>query len=394
MTRYRRAGLIFAGRSSTPEFGILPTTEPALFGPTRNPWDLERTAGGSSGGSGAAVAAGISPIGHGGDGGGSLRIPASCCGLFGFKPTRGRTPAGPDASENWAGFAIEHALTRSVRDSAALLDVSAGEGETPFYYAPPKTGSYLEEVQRDPKPLRIAFTAKALLTGVVHKDCVKATYETADLCEKLGHHVEEASPEFDSEDFGLQFFKLVASEVSSLRAQGERVLGRLPKHGDLETTTWMLVLLGEHFSAAEAAAARRQLQVETRKILGFFQNYDVLLTPTLGKPPPRLGALVPQGLEALGQKAIVALKARVALNIPGAVRSAVSRVYEFIPFTPIANVTGQPAMSLPLHWNEAGLPIGTMFTGRFGDEATLFRLAGQLERERPWFDKRPPGFGA
>jgi amidase len=147
-------------------------------------------------------------------------------------------------------------------------------------------------------------------------------------------------------------------------------------------------------SNARTPGAAAHSRISVSKILGFFQNYDVLLTPTLGKPPPRLGALVPQGLEALGQKAIVALKARVALNIPGAVRSAVSRVYEFIPFTPIANVTGQPAMSLPLHWNEAGLPIGTMFTGRFGDEATLFRLAGQLERERPWFDKRPPGFGA
>ncbi len=387
--RYKAAGLNIVGKTSTPEFGIMPITEPVLFGPCRNPWDLTRTAGGSSGGAAAAVAAGVVPIAHGGDGGGSIRIPASCCGIFGLKPTRGRNPAGPDASEHWLGMAIEHVLTRTVRDSAALLDVTSGPEPTSPYWAPPPKRPFLDEVSTPPGRLRIAFTDRPHLPGTVHADCRAALQDAVKLCVELGHEVEEATPTIDAEPFAQAFFTIVCGSIAAGIELAERELGRRPARDELEMATWLAGLLGAQLSAGSAIAAMQVLQGYARQVHSFFEHYDLLLTPTLGCPPLRIGELEPRGAEALAHRTIANLKLGSILRLKRVMRAAVNRVFAFVPFTPVANVTGQPSMSVPLYWNAAGLPIGSMFTARFGDEATLFRLAGQLEEARPWIKRRP-----
>lgn len=390
VNRYRAAGLIIAGKTNTPEFGIMPVTEPELFGPCHNPWDLNRTPGGSSGGSAAAVAAGIVPLAHGGDGGGSLRIPASCCGLFGLKPTRGRNPCGPDASEHWLGFAVEHVLTRSVRDSAAVLDASAGPEPTSPYWAPPNARPFSAEVGAPPGQLRIALSTTPHLPGRVHPDCVAAAHDAARLCEELGHVVVEARPNIDGEQFAFHFFIIVCASIAGGIRATEQLLGKTATAADLELSTWLAGLLGRQFQAGDTIAALAALQAASREILRFHEDYDVLLTPVLGAPPLPIGALRPKGAELLAHQTIARFKLGRALKFRRIVEATVSRVFEFVPFSPIANVTGQPSMSVPLYWNADGLPIGTMFTARFGDEATLFRLAAQLEAARPWRDRWPP----
>lgn len=386
--RYKAAGLVILGKTNTPEMGILPTTEPELRGPTRNPWDLARTPGGSSGGSAAAVAARMTPMAHGNDGGGSLRIPASCCGVFGLKPTRGRNPLGPDLGEVWHGLAAEHALTVSVRDSAALLDATAGPDPGAPYAAPPCERPYLQEVGREPERLRIAFTTRSLFGRAVHADCAAATSDAARLCERLGHDVEEGEPPLDGEALGKAFLVLLAAETAAEIAQAGFLLGRRPAPSGFEAGTWFLGQVGRVFTAAELATAVRQLHHAGRAIAGWFERHHLLLTPTVASPPPMLGALGPRSSD------LVALAVLRGLPLGFALKKALDRLagdaFEFAAFTEIANITGQPAMSVPLHWNAQGLPIGVQFVGRFGDEATLFRLAGQLERERPWASRRPP----
>jgi len=388
--RYKSAGLIIVAKTNLSEFGIMPVTEPDLFGPCRNPWDLRRTPGGSSGGAAASVAAGIVPVAHGGDGGGSIRIPASCCGLFGLKPTRGRNPSGPDASEHWMGFAAEHVLTRSVRDSAAMLDVSAGPEPTSPYWAPPPARPFLEEVGAPPGKLRIAFTNKPHLPGRVHPDCVAATLDAARLCESLGHHVEEAGPEISGEEFAFHFFMLVCASVAGGLQEAEQMFQRAVGPSDVELPTWLSGLLGKQFQAGETIVSINALQAAARKVLSFYDKYDVLLTPVLGAPPLMLGELRPRGAELIAQQTIARFKLGRALKFRRIVEATVSRVFEFVPFSPVANATGQPSVSIPLYWNQQDLPIGSMFTGRLGDEATLLRLAAQLETARPWAQRRPP----
>lgn len=387
--RYRAAGFNIVGKTSTPEFGILPVTEPVLFGPCKNPWDLSRTPGGSSGGAAAMVAAGVVPAAHGGDGGGSIRIPASCCGLFGLKPTRGRNPAGPDASEHWLGMAIEHVLTRTVRDSAAILDVTSGPEATSPYWAPPPHRPFLEEVGTPPGRLRIAFTHVPHLPGEVHADCRAALRDAVKLCQELGHDVVEASPALDPELLAHAFFTIVAGSIAAGISLAERELGRRPAGDELEISTWLGGLLGEQMSAGDAIAAQQVLQHYARIVHEFFRDYDVLLTPTLGSPPLRIGELEPRGAERLAHRTIANLKFGSVLRLKRVITATVNRVFSFVPFTPLANVTGQPSMSVPLFWNAAGLPIGTNYTARFGDEATLLRLAAQLEAARPWTKRRP-----
>ncbi|HWA77374.1 MAG TPA: amidase [Polyangiaceae bacterium] len=388
--RYRRAGLLVLGKTSTPEFGLLPVTEPVLFGACRNPWDLRRTPGGSSGGAAAAVASGMVPVAHGGDGGGSIRIPASCCGLFGLKPSRGRNPVGPDASEHWLGLAIEHVLTRTVRDSAALLDVSAGPEATSPYWAPPPERSFFEEVGAPVGTLRIAVSQRPQLSGKVAPDCVRALWDTAGLCRELGHEVEEASPNVNADRFSHAFFTVICSSVAAGIERAARELGRRPSRDELEVATWLAGLLGAELSGGQAVAALQDLQDIARDTHRFFERYDLLLTPTLGSPPLRIGELEPRGAEALAHRTIVNLGLGSVLKLKRVIQATVDRVFEFVPFTPLANVTGQPAMSVPLFWSQAGLPIGTQFTGRLGAEPTLFRLAAQLEMARPWSNRRPP----
>jgi amidase len=391
VARFRNAGLIPIGQTSTPEWGLLPVTEPEAHGPTHNPWDPQRTAGGSSGGSAAAVAAGIVPAAHGNDGGGSLRIPASCCGLFGLKPTRARTPVGPDLAQIWNGFAIGGVITRTVRDSAALLDAIAGPEPTSPYWAPPPARAYLDEVGARPGRLRIALAKRPQVTAApLHPDCAAAADDAARLLTDLGHDVEEADPVVDPEAFARDFFTLVCVEAAAFLARASAALGRRPRRGELESATAITALLGRQRSAVEASLARERLDGVGRSMADLFSRYDLMLTPTLATPPPVLGAIKPRGLEAFGQELLLRLHLGVLLRIPGVIDASVRRVFSFIPFSPLANVTGLPAMSVPLAWNAQGLPIGTQLVGRFGDEATLFRVAAQLEEARPWKNRRPP----
>lgn len=367
--RLKRAGLIILGKTNTPELGILPTTEPRFLGTCRNPWNLNRTTGGSSGGSAAAVAAGFAPMAHANDGGGSIRIPASCCGLFGLKPTRARTPLGPDYGDLFSGLIADHAVTRSVRDSAALLDATSGPDVGDPYWAPPPERPFLQEVGRNPGKLRIAFTAKAASGAPVHADCVKAVHEAARLCVSLGHEVEEAALDLPEQMISQSFMVLWSAGCAFVIDGLSFVTGKAPNPDEFEPLTWTLYSLGKKQEASSYLLALALLQRFSREVARFFLRYDLLLTPTLSEPPLPLGAFdTPPDNPLHGL--LVAEK--------------------FVPFTPICNITGQPAMSVPLYWNAEGLPIGVHFVGRFGDEATLFRVAAQLEEACPWSNKFPP----
>lgn len=389
--RYRRSGVVILGKTNTPEFGLTPFTEPELFGPTHNPWDLTRTSGGSSGGSAAAVASGMVPLAGGGDGGGSIRIPASCCGIFGLKPTRGRTPTGPIEGELWEGAAIEHVLTRSVRDSAAMLDAISGpEAGAPYGIAAPAR-PFLDEVSANPGRLRIAFTDRPLLGDHMDAECKLALKETVELLESLGHTVVEASPPLDRDAFLHAFLLVVCGQSNADLVDAEAATGKRASPANVEIATWALALLGRAYSAGEMAHARRFLERAARAVGRWFDGYefDALVTPTLTTPPFVIGALQPPSHELAALKALGAMRAGKVLRLAGALDKAAKRVFDWIACPPVFNVTGQPAMSVPLAWNSAGLPIGMHFAGRFGDEAMLFRLAGQLEAARPWFARRP-----
>ncbi len=388
--RMKASGLIVLGKTNVPEMGLLPITEPDLFGPTRTPWGLDRTPGGSSGGSAAAVASGMVPLAHASDGGGSIRIPAACCGLFGLKPTRARTPIGPDYSELWMGGVCDHVMTRSVRDSAAMLDALEGPEIGARYYAPPIERPYAEEVGRNPGKLRIAFSAKPLLGGEAHDDCAAAVKRTAALLEELGHTVEEAAPVLDHESFVTAFLMAAAAETWAFIKDAETLVGRRARPRDFEATTWLYALLGKQYRADELAAAIVTLQKAGPVMARFHMHYDVLLTPTLSQPPIPMDTIKAKGLEAAAQRFLARLSAGRVVKWMGGLEQTVEQVFGFIPYTPVFNMTGQPAMSVPLEWNASGLPIGMHFAARFGDEATLFRLAAQLEEARPWADRTPP----
>lgn len=389
--RYRSAGLIFLGKTNTPELCIMPYTEPELFGPTNNPWDPTRTAGGSSGGSAAAVAACMVPMASGSDGGGSLRIPASCCGVFGLKPTRGRTPMGPDLGDMWRGFAQAHVLTRSVRDSAAVMDAIAGADVGAPYWAPPVQRPYLQEAATDPGHLRVAFTSHPFLGKAVHEDCREGLAATVRLLEDLGHEVVEAAPQIDKEAFSFSFLTMLAAEVRSELDGIASLAGRKMSFSDFETGTVAMGLMGQSASAGDYAAALNYLSASARGIGRFFEDYDILLTPTLAQPPILTGSLQLAKQERSMINLVSRLNAAWLMKTLGIMKQVAGTTFEFMPYTAVFNVTGQPAMSVPLYWNEAGLPVGMHFVGRFGNEATLFRLAGQLERAQPWFTRTPPG---
>ncbi|MDH5589297.1 MAG: amidase [Gemmatimonadota bacterium] len=389
VARYRRAGMIPVGKTNAPEFGLTPFTEPALFGPCRNPWDTSRTPGGSSGGSASAVASGMVPLAGGGDGGGSIRIPASCCGLFGLKPTRGRVPTGPRQGQVWRGAVVEHVLTRSVRDSAAMLDATQGaDPGAPYEIAPPAR-PYLEECAQDPTPLRVAVSTAPMLGSAVSRDAVAAVEEAARLLEQLGHTVVEAAPPVEREAFARGFLTVVACELGSDIHDAEAALGRRARRRDVEPTAWALHLLSGAISAVEYADALRYLERASRRIGAFFQDFDLLLTPTLSTPPARIGELAPTPREDRLLRTLGALGSGRLFKAARLLDEVAGNAFEFTPWTPVFNITGQPAMSLPLHWNAEGLPIGVHFVGHFGREDVLFRLAGQLEGARPWFDRLP-----
>jgi amidase/6-aminohexanoate-cyclic-dimer hydrolase len=369
VARYKKAGLVIFGKTTTPELGLTGTTESVAHGQTRNPWNLDLTAGGSSGGAGAAVAASIVPMANASDGAGSIRTPASCCGVFGLKPSRARVPLGPAKLESWNGLGTVHAITRSVRDNAALLDVSAGADLGDPYAAPPPARPFRQEVGADPGKLRIALVLTPTSGSAVDPVCVAAARDAAKLCETLGHIVEEKLPPLDHA--ALNAGMLATLSVSTALALDARAakLGRAVTEADVEPVTWYFYRQGKATSALAYAAARAAFDQAGRVMAEFQRTYDVILSPTLAKPPVKLGLL--------------------SLS-PASFDDYVREVSTFGPFTAIANICGQPAMSVPLYWSPDGLPIGVMFAGRSGDEATLFRLAGQLETARPWFNRRPP----
>ena len=370
VVRQKKAGLVFIGKTNTPEIGILPTTESHLLGPCKNPWNTDHSTGGSSGGSAAAVASGMVPFAHANDGGGSIRIPASCCGLFGLKPTRARNSLGPDLGEMMCGFVAEHCVSRSVRDSATLLDATAGPLLGDPYWPPPRERPYIEEVGVDPGKLRIAVMIDSPMGGEVHKDCVSAVRDVAKLCEDLGHEVADAAPEVNAEMVNQAFMAIFSAGGAGTFVEGMAMqTGKTPTPDQFEPLTWALYEMGREVKATDYILSLLFLQQVSRQIALFMVDYDVILTPTLSMPPAPLGWMD---------------------SPPDDPLRGLMRAAEYVPFTPICNFTGQPAMSMPLVWNEDGLPIGTHFIGRFGDEATLFRLAAQLETARPWAGKRPP----
>jgi len=367
--RIEKAGFVIFGKTTVPELGLTGTTENKLTGDTRNPWNVRHITGGSSGGAAAAVAAGVLPAAHATDGGGSIRIPASCCGLFGLKPSRGRVPMGPPRTEGWGGLSVHHAVTRSVRDSAAILDATQGLEPGSRYAAPTPAESFLSQVGKAPGRLRIALVLDAPSGSPVDPECVEAARRAARLCESLGHHVEEAAPKLDIAAMGAASFVLIGSSVAADMMDRAKATGVAIGPDVLEPITLGFVSYGQKATGMDFARANNTLQAAAISMAQFMANYDVILSPTLAAPPLELGkiSLSPDvDFAAWGQRAA-----------------------SFSPFTQIANMTGQPAMSVPLAKARNGLPIGVMFMGRYGDEAVLFRLAGQLEAAAPWKTTRP-----
>jgi amidase/6-aminohexanoate-cyclic-dimer hydrolase len=368
--RYRAAGFIFAGRTTSPEFGLNMASEPVNLGPARNPWSLNHSPGGSSGGAAAAVAAGMVPVAHATDGGGSIRIPASNCALVGLKTTRARNPAGPLVGEGWASLSVGHVVSRTVRDSAAALDATAGPAPGDPYWCPPPERSFLSEVGRDPGRLRIALQTKPNNGVPVHAECVAAAKNAAKLCESLGHHVEEASPQYDHDALYEALWVLACAGIAATVEARVKQLGRALKPDDLEPATMALYKKGASLPIWHYTRCVNAVHMIGRQMAAFFRNYDVAITPVTANPPLPIGA-------------------RPNMKEPDWDKYAAD-LYQQIAFTPVYNVAGAPAMSVPLHWTPEGLPVGVQFGAAYADEAVLFRLAAQLEAAQPWFAKRPP----
>jgi amidase len=366
--RFLATGVAIFGKSSTPEFGLMPTTEPRLFGPTRNPWNLAHSSGGSSGGAAAAVAARILPVAHASDGGGSIRIPASASGVFGLKPTRARNPLGPDRAEGWSGFSVGHVVSISVRDSAVMLDAIQGPEPSSPYVAPRPERPYAAEVKREPGRLRIAFTDKSPYGDAIDPEIAAAVRDVAGLLAKLGHDVDERAPRLATDPAAVMATIVSANTALNVRVAEQR-FGRAMTDKDFEILTLASSHNAQKTSATDYVAAQLDAFRISRALAEFFQNCDVFLCPTLCSPPLRIGELNPMSQDLS--------------HIAPILR-------RYMPGTSMFNMSGQPSMSVPLAWNRAGVPLGMMFSARFGDEATLFRLAGQLEKERPWRGKLPP----
>jgi amidase/6-aminohexanoate-cyclic-dimer hydrolase len=367
--RYNRAGLVTFGKSASPEFGLTTTTESTLFGQTKNPWNLEHTSGGSSGGASAAVAAGIVPVANASDGGGSIRIPASCCGLVGLKPTRGRLPMGPDVGEGWSGMSTIHVVSRSVRDTAAMLDATEGPDIGAPYVAQPKKRDYLDEMGRDPGQLRIGVLRETFNGSETHPDCVVALDAAIALCESLGHRIEQTSISVDREAFGLASQSIMAGNLLSVLEDRSNAIGRDFGPEDVEPFTYVMTEAVRSRGASDYARSIRTIHAIGRKIEGVLQDYDLLLSPTMGAPPQKLGVL--------------------SLANPDGAQFA-QAIMQSVGYTQVFNASGHPAISLPLHWNDDGLPIGIQFAAPLGEEGVLIQLASQLEVASPWWDRRAP----
>ena len=389
--RLHRAGLITFGKTNTPEFGLVGSTEPAVFGPTRNPWELGLTAGGSSGGAAAAVAAGIVPMASASDGGGSIRIPASCCGLVGLKPSRGRNPSGPLLGEPWYGQVQDGVVSRSVRDTAAALDATHGPDAGAPYYAPAPERPFLAEVGRDPGRLRVVVCDEALCANALLDSESRAASDTvARWLQQLGHDIHYANPAIDRHALGAAFMARVVACTATEMDEAIKVMQRAPVRNDFELVTRAFANLGRSLSAADLTAANHTIERSVRTWGAFMRRFDVMITPTLAR------AQAPLGVFEVREKDYwtTQIASRVPLG-PLARRlrvleQLVTNNFHFVVSTMLANMTGEPSMSLPLLATTQGFPIGIMFTAPLYQEAALLRVAAQLERERPWRDRRPP----
>lgn len=362
--RYKKAGLVILGKTNLPEFGPMFTTEPMAFGPCRNPWNTERLTGGSSGGSAAAVAAGMVSAAHGNDGGGSIRVPSASCGVFGLKTTRARNPMGPADSFYQGDYIVDHVITRTVRDSAALLDATCGPDIGAPYWAPPPARPFIEEVGADPGKLKIAFTMSSS-KGALHPDCVTAMKEAVSLCADLGHEMVEASPNVDLLP-QEQAYKILAQSAFGMENAAKKV-GKKLTSDIVEPSNWQFYELGRNIKAFDYLSSSNAIRAICRKIAHFWTKYDIWLTPVNTEPAPKIGEF---------------FKPDRQINW--------DRMGRYAPYCTIFNWTGQPAMSVPLFWNSEGMPIGVQFVGKYADEATLFRLASQLEKAMPWAWRIPP----
>ena len=366
--RFKASGVVTIGKTNTPELGMNASAEPVLTGPTHNPWKLGLVAGGSSGGSGAAVAAGIVPMAHANDGGGSTRIPATCCHLVGLKQTRGRNPAGPDYGEIWSGLVSEHIVSRSVRDTAAMLDCTAGPTVGDPYFAPPPERPFLEEVGRDPGRLRIAITDVAASGDPVHEDCKKAVTDTAKVLASLGHDVEVAAPDYDAAGFADAFVTIMTAHCATFMEDMAAHMSRPLDNDTLERVNLWVLEEGSKSSGRDLCRAHYELNRICRQVGPFFETYDVLVTPGTATPPPQLGFLFADN--------------------PG--DEVWERMRAFTPFTHIYNGTGQPAMSVPAMLTEDRVPLGVQLVARYAADGLLIGLASQLEGAQPWAAERPP----
>lgn len=389
---YRQSGVSWLGKTTLPEWGLMPYSESDLFGITRNPWDCQYTPGGSSGGSAAAVASGIVPIAHGGDGGGSIRIPASNCGLFGLKPSRGRVPMGPLLMDSWLGMVAEHVLTRSVRDSAVMLDIACtAQASVNLYACPPQREPFVEAMNQSLDRLRIAVCNKPWFGGDVDP-IIQAAYEdSVQLLVSLGHNVEEAAPAFmEAEILSRAMMVLVAGETAKIKRHIEQFMHHKIRYQDVEPATWSLIVMGEQLSAGEVLWARDVINQQAHLAAEFHQQYDVLCTPVLPRLTPKVEELA---LSSTEKRSIEWLFGRLRLNFlmknnPILERNS-QKALSYIGFTAPFNMTGQPAMSVPLYWHNNHLPIGSQFVAAHGREALLLQLAAELEQARPWFHRVP-----
>ena len=386
--RLAQAGLVFFGQTNTPEFALLGTTESVLRGPTRNPWNLARSAGGSSGGSAAAVAARIVPAAHASDGGGSIRIPASACGLFGLKTTRGRVSFGPALGESWSGLDTHGVLTRSVRDSAALLDAIAGSAPGDPYAATPPRRPYLEELRTPPGKLRIAFTRESLFGHDTDPACAEAVEDAARLLASLGHEVEEGRPAFAREALVRAYLVVVCAGVAAEVEEAVRATGRRARSSNLEPETWAARAAGRTLGAGELVLAEAEIHRTARSLAAFFETVDVFLTSTTARPALPIGAVKTRRFERALLEVVTRLGSRRLIE--RLLQEIGERSLDATGNTMLFNQTGQPAMSVPLYATGSGLPVGVQLVGRYGDEAMLFRLAAQLEAARPWAGRVPP----
>ena len=385
--RYKKAGLIVMGKTNTPEFGIKGVTDSEFRGVCRNPWSTNHTPGGSSGGSAAAVAAGIVPIAHANDGGGSIRIPASCCGLVGLKPSRGRMPMGPEAGEGWLGQVSNHVLTRSVRDSAALLDLTHGADAGSPYVAPAVPIKYLDVIEKPVEKMRIAFSARSLYGKETHADCLRALEQSVKHCQALGHEVVEVDLEFSKEELVRSYLTISACAMAAEFKIADKYLGRAIRASDMELASWVLGLIGRSVSGEDLAHAINVSRTAGRVLGKFFQDYDLFMLPTMAYPPTKIGELdfsfkdrmTMQFLRMFPMKSLV-LQAMKKIS---------EESFEQCPNTELFNQTGVPAISLPLHWNSEGLPIGMQFVSAYGREDQLLQVARQLEEACPWKGRHP-----